>query len=122
MDHPPRDHSAKLILASVPVQVLLMAGAAALAFGGISASPAQNAFVKPVPGQVACKDAVTGAPDSPAPGAVYKLAQVPGGRIYATVNDGKGPPAWTVCRYTPAPGFYKPGPGIPDAPAQPAKP
>jgi hypothetical protein len=62
MDHGTRDKSARLILASVPVQALLMAGVLALALGGRSAAPAPDGayFVKPAPAQgpAVCKAVV----------------------------------------------------------------
>jgi hypothetical protein len=132
MDHTPRDKSAKLILASVPVQALLMAGVALLAFGASPSSPApaQNGFAKPVPAQGpdTCKSAAMwkalGTPMHP--GARYELVQGadgasvvkgPGGSVYwvNVAQDG------SVCAFI-SPGHFEPVPVNPDAPAAPAKP
>ena len=60
MDHGTRDKSARLILASVPVQALLMAGVLALALGGRSAAPAPDGayYVKPAQRPATCGVAV----------------------------------------------------------------
>jgi hypothetical protein len=51
MDGKNRDTSMRLVLASVPLQALMMVGAAGLLFGGASASPAQEIqiTVQPAP-------------------------------------------------------------------------
>jgi len=50
MDGNHRDTSMRLVLASVPLQALMMVGAAALAFGGASGSTEQNVQVNVQPG------------------------------------------------------------------------
>jgi hypothetical protein len=45
MDGTHRDTSMRLVLASVPLQALMMVGAAGLLFGGVSSAPAQNVQV-----------------------------------------------------------------------------
>jgi hypothetical protein len=45
MDGTHRDTSMRLVLASVPLQALMMLGAAGLLFGGMSSAPAQNGQV-----------------------------------------------------------------------------
>jgi hypothetical protein len=45
MDGTHRDTSMRLVLASVPLQALMMVGAAGLLFGGMSSAPAQNVQV-----------------------------------------------------------------------------
>jgi len=64
MDGKPRDTSMRLVLASVPVQALIMVSAAGLLIGGSSTSPAPG-------GQVFLKPAPAVAPDGP-----VKCAQV----------------------------------------------
>jgi hypothetical protein len=63
MDGKHRDTSMRLVLASVPLQALMMVGAAALVFGGASASPVQNVQISVQPG--------------PAGGPVSRIAVVP---------------------------------------------
>jgi hypothetical protein len=86
MDHGTRDKSARLILASVPVQALLMAGVLALALGGRPAAPAPGgAFsAKPVPahGPALCKMDLL-----PAQGAL-------GGQSASVKTERAGGPAW----------------------------
>src|SRR5438045_787185 len=57
MDGMHRDTSMRLVLASVPLQALMMVGAAGLLFGGMSSAPAQNV-------QVNMQFAPAGSPDS----------------------------------------------------------
>jgi hypothetical protein len=63
MDGKHRDTSMRLVLASVPLQALMMVGAAALVFGGASASPVQNVQINVQPG--------------PAGGPISRIAVVP---------------------------------------------
>lgn len=92
MDAKPRDTSMRLVLASVPVQALIMVGAAGLLIGGSSTSPAPGGpvFVKPAPavapdGPVKCAQVLdpsslkAGAPvcACPAPPAIYWPGSAP---------------------------------------------
>lgn len=49
MDGKHRDTSMRLVLASVPLQALMMVGAAGLVFGGMSSAPVQNVRVNMLP-------------------------------------------------------------------------
>jgi hypothetical protein len=50
MDGTHRDTSMRLVLASVPLQALMMVGAAGLVFGGMSSAPVQDIQVNVQPG------------------------------------------------------------------------
>jgi hypothetical protein len=63
MDGTHRDTSMRLVLASVPLQALMMVGAAGLLFGGVSSAPAQNVQV----------NMQFGPPGSPVSGVVVPL-------------------------------------------------
>jgi hypothetical protein len=83
MDGKHRDTSMRLVLASVPLQALMMVGAAGLLFGGASTSPAPGqdiqVYVQPGPG------------GGPATGIVLPVEACP------AIADGPGiaPSGWT---------------------------
>jgi hypothetical protein len=52
MDGTHRDTSMRLVLASVPLQALMMLAAAGLVLGGVSSSPVQNVQISVQPGPV----------------------------------------------------------------------
>jgi hypothetical protein len=96
MDAKPRDTSMRLVLASVPVQALIMVGAAGLLIGGSSASPAPGGqvWVKPVPAV---------APDGP-----FTCAQM--------LDPGSLKAEAPVCRCPAASAIYWPGSAAAPAP------
>ena len=130
MDHGTRDKSARLILASVPVQALLMAGVLVLALGGRSAAPAPDGayFVKPAPAQgpALCKVMLHSTRAQVGPdGTAVRVWWVPGADGSGSPADGKALPIRAAaCPAAVSPGGYGPVlPGLAKVPpAPPAKP